>query len=246
MLRLYLPASFEANQPVILSDKQAHYALHVLRLKEGDYLQGFNGREGEWEGSFQKLPKKLYAFVPVKKRRDPFALPKLGLAFSPLKNERFFYLIEKAVELGVTDLFPLHTEFTQVNRLNFNKISEQMTSATQQCERFDLPTLYEQKPLNAFLLQIKEWHPFIAIERFGSSVNSSGAPKPLAQEQSLQPPCLIIGPEGGWSDTEKAYFYEMRMSFLDFGPLILRAETAAVVGLSMLRGCFKAGMSGCP
>lgn len=234
MLRLYLSTSLEEGKIVPLDEKQSHYALHVLRLKENDLFYGFNEIDGEWEGILQKISKKIYGFLPQKMRRETTILPKLGLAFSPIKPDRLFFLIEKAVELGVTDLFPLQTAFTQHAKINTEKMRDQIVGAAQQCERFDIPRFHAIEKLTAFLENHKKsWTYYAAIERM-DKVQIETSHFTDSKHASL-PPCLLIGPEGGWHDDEKEVFHIKHIEPLDLGSLILRAETAAIVGLTHIK-----------
>lgn len=232
VLRLYYPSNTLAlHQPVPLDDKQSHYAMNVLRLKEGDTLRMYNSHDGEFEGVLQKISKKTVSFLPNTCIRLPLMLPKLGLAFALIKNDRQSFLVEKAVELGVTDLFPLQTAFTQTSKASLEKIHDQCVNASQQCERTDIPVIHPLKKLSDCLDGLTEsWLVYAAIERMAKkneAISSCSC--------KILPPCLVVGPEGGWRNDEKTLLLRDLVVSLDLGPLILRAETAAIVGLSMLK-----------
>lgn len=233
MLRLYIEETLTAQGRVHLDAKQSHYALHVLRLGAGEPMLAFNENDGEWEGIFGIGSKRICFFLPSQKKCDPLILPRLGLAFAPLKTERLGFLLEKATELGVTDLFPLQTDRTQHVRLNRDKIRDQLISAAQQCERFDIPLLYPLQSLPETLERlVPTWTVIVAMER-----QTGSCPHDLAQkEESAQGEryCLFVGPEGGWSEREKELFHARQIPYLSLGPLVLRAETAAVAGIVCL------------
>ncbi|MBX9977482.1 MAG: 16S rRNA (uracil(1498)-N(3))-methyltransferase [Alphaproteobacteria bacterium] len=229
MLRLYIPSLLALHQSAPLKEEQAHYALHVLRIKEGEIMRGYNDKDGEYEGILQKSSKRALFFLPITSIRLPLVLPKLGLAFGLIKNDRQGFLIEKAVELGVTDLFPMQTTFTQTSKMNPEKIHDQCVNASQQCERTDIPMIHPLQKIPACLDLTKHWSVHAAIERMEERTSKQ------LSIQSCLPPCLMIGPEGGWSDDEKELLLKHSVFPMDLGSLILRAETAAIVGLTMLK-----------
>ncbi len=231
MLRLYLTQTLQKDTAVSLNEKQTHYAVNVRRLEDGDEVVAFNGVDGEWLCVFKKISKQAYALNPIEKIKEPLILPKLGLAFAPIKSERLFFLIEKAVELGVTDLFPIQTDFTQGIRFSEEKTLDQMIGATQQCERTCPPILHPLQKMNVLINQLKgKWTLYGALERHAPMIYKEN------KTISTSPPCLFVGPEGGWSAGERAFFEATRdIESLSLGTLILRSETAAVVGLTLLK-----------
>lgn len=230
--RFYLDAALAKEGQCDLSPKLDHYVRHVLRLKNGDDLCIFNERDGAWR-AFLHLEKRTSFVYCTDYIAPPKMLPSLGLAFCPLKHERLFFLIEKATELGVTDFFPLQTDYTQGQlKLNPDKIQDQMISTVQQCERFDIPNLHPIQTLDAFLkgmMDKGQWNVVVAMERMETKMTTF-FPHELF-------PCVVVGPEGGWSDREKIMIlsaqnkHEHHMHTLHLGELILRSETAALAGL---------------
>lgn len=234
--RFYLDTSLKEGTTYSLPVKLDHYVRHVLRLKDGDCICVFNGRDGAWKGLLH-LEKRVSSVQCMTFLSPPHVCPPLGLAFCPIKTERLFFLIEKATELGVTDFFPLQTDYTQGHlKLNIEKIHDQMIATTQQCERFDIPTLHAVQPFDAFLkgsVDKSLWHLFIAVERACKKSSAPLRKKPFS--------CVVVGPEGGWSAREKAMILQTQdehmahMDALYLGDLILRSETAALSGITLLQ-----------
>lgn len=215
MTRLYLNQTLDHGQLVDLSKEQHHYLEKVLRFQSGNTFLGFNQTFGEWEIIYEKP---TYRCVAQTRKSDP--IESSWLAFAPLKHDPMTFLIEKATELGVTNLQPVITERTNSQRVNLERLQKNAIEAAQQCERLDIPTLHEPIRLTAFLQNLPKVNWYAAIER--------------STEKSCKidyPAGFIIGPEGGWSEKEKQIL-DQHVSNIHLGKNILRAETAAIVCLS--------------
>ncbi len=217
MTRLYINQTLSAGQLVELSKEQRHYLERVLRFQIGQSFLGFNQVCGEWEIVYEKS-----CYRCVTQTRAPCLIEQSWLAFAPLKHDAMTFLIEKATELGVTNLQPILTERTNTQRVNLERLQKNAIEASQQCERLDIPTVHEPVALATFLQKLPQGvHWFAAIER--------------SEEKRCQlqyPTGFIIGPEGGWTEKEKQLLKKYSTN-LSLGKNILRAETAAVVCLSM-------------
>lgn len=233
-IRLYVPDALNEKACVILDDKHAHHVCHVLRHKSGDHVRVFNETDGEWLGILEAISKKEMAVRVTQHLQTAEPLPPLGLICALIKPDRLTFMLEKAVELGVTDLALLTCDNTHVKEPAYQKIQDILMKATQQCERMAPPRLHPTMTLGHLISQggqsfdgaTSAWSMMVAMER------TEGRPDhaPLTLEK---PPCVLIGPEGGWSEREKAALSKV-MPILHLGPLILRAETAAIVGLSYI------------
>ena len=225
--RLFIPQPLSSNAHISLTAEQAHYLKNVLRLKPTGQLRIFNGIDGEWLAELATLEKKsaeAIATQQLKEQEHPKHIT--HLYFAPIKKHRMDFLIEKTVELGVTDLHPIITERTEVRKLNTERIEAQIIEAAEQCERLDIPTLHPiiQLPL---LLQNPSFDYTIlaALERQEA---------PLLETQDEEIGCLI-GPEGGFSPEEvKLLSNHPKIQAVSLGTRILRAETAALYMLSKL------------
>lgn len=231
--RLFVEAPLQAASTLPLTTEQTHYLKTVLRRPDGAQLRLFNGRDGEWLGAIQYTGKKD-GQVALDRQLQPQSerALRLHLVFAPIKKDRMDFIIEKAVELGVTDLHPVLTQFTTLREINDVRITRQIAEAAEQCERLDLPALHPLTPLKDFTSRKPSWKTLAALER--EDAPFIGAISPVPSEIGL-----IIGPEGGFSEEERALLAQ-NQSFapVSLGPQILRAETAAIFGLSVLIGNF--------
>jgi 16S rRNA (uracil1498-N3)-methyltransferase len=227
--RLYTETALSAGQNAALDGNAHHYLRNVMRAAAGDTLRLFNGRDGEFSGHITAIDKKS-AVIKVDDllRPQPHISIRRALLFSPLKKERMDFLIEKSVELGVTDFHPLIMQHSDVRQINAERIRAQMIEAAEQCERLTLPVLHD---LTDIKTSIRGWDKdttlFAAIERVEA--------KPLSA-QTRQNDCgLLIGPAGGFSQDEKDFITaQSHIRCVSLGDHILRAETAAIAGLALL------------
>ena len=215
MTRLYLTQTLNAGQIIELTKDQRHYLEKVLRFERGQHFFGFNEQCGEWKIVYEKPSYKC-----LDQMRPPEKTQPCWLAFSPIKNDPMNFLIEKATELGVTDLQPIMCERTNNHRLNIERLIKNTHEASQQCERLDVPKVHAPLALNEFLNTLPiDIHWYAALERSDSDA--------VAIEF---PAGFIIGPEGGWSVQEQEILKKCARP-ISLGKNILRAETAAIVCL---------------
>ncbi len=223
--RLYIDRNFLPNATVKLEAAQAHYLKNVLRAKPGEFLRLFNGREGEWLAGIVDFGKNdCTVMLKGKIREQPPKPVETHLIFAPIKKDRLDFLIEKAVELGVTDLHPVLTSRTEVRKINEERIKAQILEAAEQCERFEIPALH---PLADLKAKIKDWPyqiPVLWCRERGESPHVSSL-----QEKSW---AFLIGPEGGFDDNEFAFLGGLPgVKPLSLGETVLRAETAVILAL---------------
>lgn len=226
-VRLYLNAPFEENAKIILQSDQAHYLRNVLRKDTGDFLRVFNGRDGEWLAEITDCGKKEASIKLKQLTRLQGNPPKpLWLYFAPIKKQRMDFLIEKAVELGVTHLCPIITRRTENRNLNTERLRAQIIEAAEQCERLDIPVLQEsQKMSSAEIFKNCPLPVFACLER--SHAQS------IAAQNFSKGAAFIIGPEGGFDNYESEMLSgNSSITPLDLGDRILRAETACLACLS--------------
>lgn len=228
--RLHVDAELFPGAEIPLEAGQAHHLLHVLRLQAGAELRIFNGRSPEFSAHLA-IPGKGRAAAVVGPSLRPFvAAPDLWLAFSPIRQARMDMLVEKATELGAAALLPVLTRRTQVRQVNLPKIAAQAREAAEQSERLDLPRIMPPQDLSALLAGWPAGRPlFACLER-------SDAPSLVAAIGSGPVVAgLLVGPEGGFAPEEQAALLaHPAVRPVSLGPRILRAETAAIAGLSVL------------
>jgi 16S rRNA (uracil1498-N3)-methyltransferase len=196
----------------------------VLRLGPGDKIKLFDNRTGEWLAEIVEAGKKRTALVVLERLREREGVPDLWLLFAPVKRGRIDWLVEKATELGVARLLPVVTRRTVVERLNLERLRAHAIEAAEQCERTALPDLDEPMKLEALL---KAWPAeralYFADERGGGRFE----PRP-------GPAAILIGPEGGFTDDERALVHALPQARpVSLGPRILRADTAALAALAL-------------
>lgn len=225
--RLYIDSNLSVDLKVDLSKMHANYLMRVLRLEEGSVVKIFNGRSGEWEANYEsETPKKFFLSVN-RKVADQQNIPKLTLIFSPTKNMNSTYIVEKATELGVTSIQPVTTERTVVRKVNKEKLMNSAIEASEQCERMDIPKIHDLKPLKE-VVQSPTYNGqliFFDESKAGEALRNLK----LNNEDNA----ILIGPEGGFSDDERQYLNNLSNSeSVHMGGRILRADTAAIAGLS--------------
>lgn len=229
-MRLYIQDDLAAHQPVALTGSHAHYLRNVMRAGPGDKVLLFNGRDGEWEAAIESLRKGSGVAVPQTQRRPQRAEPGPWLLFAPLKRGPQDFLIQKAVELGVSALRPVRTEFTNTGRINRERMVSHAVEAAEQCERLTVPQVHEIEK-HTFLLENwpQDRYLLVCAER-GAAEPIDDVLRAAPQESAWG---ILTGPEGGFASSELEHLRTLpfvRMASL--GPRILRAETAAIAALT--------------
>ncbi len=231
--RLYVDVNLAIGRKFSLTPQQTHYVANVMRRKEGDHLLLFNGADGEWKAQITSITKKVCDLECKQQVRPQISELDLWLLFAPIKSGRIDYLVEKATELGISQLQPVFTDFTTVTRVNIKRLQAHAVVAAEQCERLSVPSVLAPITLSKLL---QSWdtkrHLLFCDERRESPSITS-----LLKDQSVQPWAILVGPEGGFSNSERNIL--LKQSFVkstQLGPRILRSDTAAVAALS----CYQA------
>ena len=229
--RLFVEAPLATGAEVGLDRAQAHYLGHVLRLTAGSQVLAFNGRDGEWSAAFTPH-KRAAALVVGVKTRDQTPAADLHYLFAPLKAARLDYMVQKAVEMGVSRLQPVFTRHTQAARVNSERMRANAIEAAEQCGVLSLPDI---APPIAFAQWLAERDParlLIFCDEAAADANPVAALAVLPRS----PVAVLIGPEGGFADDERvALLKEPNVVRLALGPRILRADTAAVAALTLVQ-----------
>ena len=225
-IRLYVPDLPAPGTEFALPDGQAHYLANVMRLAEGDTIRVFNGVAGEWRASVAKISRKAAMLTAQVQTRPSAPEPDAWLCFALLKRQKTDLVVEKATELGVSVIQPIITARTNADHVNLERLRAIAIEAAEQCERLHVPEIRAPRKLGELLRGWPDRRLFIADERRTSSLLG-----PMAE-----PGALMIGPEGGFTDRELEDIAQqvplaMRVSL---GNRILRAETAAIAGLTLL------------
>jgi len=229
--RLYVEAPLAEGANVALDSAQTHYLVTVLRLKSGDRVLVFNGRDGEWSAALTVL-KRSAALVVGAKTREQTSPADLHYLFAPLKAARFDYMVQKAVEMGVSRLQPVLTRHSQVARVNTDRMRANAIEAAEQCGILSLPDI--EAPV-AFAHLLAQWNP---ARRLMFCDEDAEVTDPVAALGGLprSPLAVLIGPEGGFAEDERASLLKLpNVVRLSLGPRILRADTAAVAALTLVQ-----------
>lgn len=215
---------------VSLADGPFHYLKNVMRLEAGAKVRVFNGCEGEYVATLAKLGKKDGELeLGEKLKEQTNTLRRVHLLFAPIRKERMDWLVEKAVELGATDLHPVFTQNTDNRKINPDKISLQIIEAAEQCERLTIPTLHSAQDIFKVLAAWNKSIPIMAaLERHDAKPLSSVTPK----DGDI---AFLIGPSGGFTAEEKEKLSSLPfVTPISLGDNILRSETAVAAALSSL------------
>jgi 16S rRNA (uracil1498-N3)-methyltransferase len=224
--RLFIDQPLSEGLAVRIEGGSANYLGNVMRLKPGDPVRLFDDRTGEWLAEVAHVGKRdmlltLSAFLHPRE-----AVPDLWLLVAPIKKGRIDWLFEKACELGVARIVPVITRRTIVDRLNLDRLRAHMIEAAEQCGRTALPELAEPLKLDAAL------RDFPADRALHFADEAGGAP--FAQSVANGPAAILIGPEGGFTEEERATIRALPQARgLSLGPRILRADTAAIAAVSL-------------
>ena len=227
-IRIFFPESLSLNFISKLKKPQSHYLIKVMRVKIGEYFSLFN-KNGEWLAKINNVSKGLVEFSVQKQLRQKENIIEVWLAFSPIKSNYSNFMIQKATELGITRFIPIIFNRTIVRKINFERLEKIIIEATEQSNRINITILEKTQNLESFLKKNEK-----KINLIFTDLNTKNKKIEL-NKNSKKPLCIIIGPEGDFSENE-------RQAILDFegvNPVkinqnILRAETAAISSISIL------------
>ncbi len=219
-----------AVSDIPLSREQAHYLTGVLRLGGGDPVRVFNGRDGEWLGHL-KLAKKSVSIHCARLTADVKPPPDIDYIFAPLKHARLDYVVQKATELGVRRLRPVITARTIAGRVNLERMRANTIEAAEQCNLVFVPEIAEPEKLEKVLAEWDKGRALIYCDE------TAAVADPLVALKGLRPPAaVLVGPEGGFTQAEKALLKScVFVTAISMGPRIMRADTAAVAALALVQ-----------
>lgn len=227
-VRLHLDQPLALGQPLALTREQSNYLFAVMRLEEGDPVLVFNTQNGEHLARAAAANKKNGLLICGEQTRPPQTPPDLWLLFAPIKKTRLDIIVEKAVELGAGRLVPVITDFTNAERLRPEKMRAHMIEAAEQCEAVFVPPLDDPQPLARLLANWPAGRHLLWADETLAPTATTLANLPRG------PWAILIGPEGGFSEPEKALLRGLSFVHpLSLGPRILRAETAAIAAMTL-------------
>ena len=225
-IRLFFSDTLSANMIDKLDKDQSHYWCKVMRVKENQVFSLFN-KEGEWEAKILGISKNIVEFKIIKQLRQKEITKELWLAFSPIKSNYQNFMLQKATELGVTKFLPIIFDRTVVRKINKDRLEKIVIEASEQSNRINVPTIDDVQDLNSFLKKN-------SMDLIFTDLNSN-IKKIDKSKFTDKPVCIIIGPEGDFSETER----EKILSFKGVQPIkinenILRSETAVISAISIV------------
>ncbi|HVX91716.1 MAG TPA: 16S rRNA (uracil(1498)-N(3))-methyltransferase [Xanthobacteraceae bacterium] len=235
--RLWVDQPLGPGLEVGLDRARSHYLTGVLRLKPGDRVLVFNGRDGEWRGSLLAAGRHGVALRSEEQTRGQTPAGDLHYAFAPLKRARLDYMVQKAVEMGVSRLQPVITRHTQAERVNVARMRANAVEAAEQCGILTLPEVMEPAALSQALRALDPSRLLVFCDE------DADVADPVAALTAARPAAggkrgvtVLVGPEGGFAEEEReALARRPAVVRLALGPRILRADTAAVAALALVQ-----------
>ena len=225
-IRLFVEHPLGAGQTVPLSREQAHYLFGVMRLGQGDRVALFNGADGEWQAEVAEAGKKGGILVCAEQSAPQALPPDLWLMFAPIKKARTDFIVEKAVEMGARRILPVTTDHTNSERIRQDRLQAHAIEAAEQCGGTFVPEVAEMARLADVLARWPDNRQLMFCDEAAGGGGLAGAAR--------GPWAILIGPEGGFSQSERARLTAMPQAItVSLGPRILRADTAAVAAMTL-------------
>ena len=226
IIRLFFSAALSTDMTDKLNKSQSHYLSKVMRVKKNEVFSLFNSN-GEWEAKVLSVSKNIIEFKITKQLRQKENTKELWLAFSPIKSNYQNFMIQKATELGVTKFLPIIFDRTVVRKINKEKLEKIIVEASEQSNRIDVPIIEDAQDLSSFLKTN-------SIDLIFTDLNSNNN-KIDKSKLTDKPACIIVGPEGDFSEAER----EEILTFKGAQPIkinenILRSETAVISAISII------------
>ena len=225
-IRLFFSATLSADMIDKLDKSQSHYLTKVMRVKENEVFSLFN-KEGEWESKILGISKGIVEFKTTKLLRQKESTKELWLAFSPIKSNFQNFMIQKATELGVTKLLPIIFDRTVVRKINTERLEKIVIEASEQSNRINVPSIESPQNLDSFLKKDTMDLIFTDLNTDNIKIDKS--------KLGDKPVCIIIGPEGDFSEAEREKILSFKgVQSLKINENILRSETAVISAISIV------------
>ena len=225
-IRLFFKESLSLNLTAKLDKSQSHYVNKVMRVKVDEVFSLFNS-SGEWEAKILTISKSIVEFNITKQLRQKESTKELWLAFSPIKSNYFNFMFQKATELGVTKFLPIIFDRTIVRKIKKERLEKVIIEATEQSNRINVPSIENPQSLKSFLNNEK-------MDLIFTDLNSENK-KLDFNKLTHNPTCVIIGPEGDFSEEERGEILAFKgVQPIKINENILRSETAVISALSIV------------
>ena len=229
-IRLYFSDKIQSDLVAHLKREQSHYIKDVMRLKIGDSFSVFN-THGEWQAAVEKYEKKGARIKILHKQRDRDNEQNIWLAFTPIKQNPLNFIIQKGTELGVQKFIPILSERTMVKNINIERIKKIIIESAEQSNRISVPEINNLEPLKKFLSNFPKNGCLVFCD---INCNTSDI-KNILLKKDLGPVCILIGPEGDFSEIERKLIINLDQTHsISLAKNILRAETAAVAAVTLI------------
>ena len=228
-IRLCVTQALGVGQTIPLTRDQAHYLFGVMRLKQGAHVLLFNGADGEFLAEVVEAGKRKGVLKCLEQTRPLQMPPDLWLLFAPIKKARTAFIVEKATELGVARICPVQTRFTNAERIRQDRLQAHALEAAEQCGATYVPEVDDIRRLDAVLSDWPEDRQLVFCDE-----SLAGTREVLAAQAEQKKWAILIGPEGGFSNEERAQLSALHfVTKISLGPRILRADTAAVAAITL-------------
>ena len=225
-IRLFFSSTLSANMTGKLDKSQSYYLTKVMRVKENEVFSLFN-KEGEWEAKILKVSKSSVEFEIIKKLRLKENNKEIWLGFSPIKSNYQNFMIQKATELGVTKFLPIIFDRTIVRKINEERLSKIVIEASEQSGRIKIPFIEPIQKLDDFLKKYSMDLVFTDLNSDNKKIDKS--------KFTGKPVCIIIGPEGDFSEVERQKVLSLKgVQSIKISENILRSETAVISAISIV------------
>jgi len=230
-VRIYLDKKLNLGLDLILEKEDTHYLNNVMRLREGDNVFLFNSKDGEFKGEIVSFDKKKIKIRLNSKIENTNKPSKISLIFSLIKSSKLDYLIQKCTEIGVKSFVPVISQKSVAKNLNIKRTEKIIKESCEQSNQLILPVIHEVEKLEK---KLKSFDKNSII--FFADINSSNNKIEAVHENNKNHEFyLLVGPEGDFSLKERDLLNSMSNCIpISLGQNILRSETAAVVGLTLL------------
>ena len=229
-IRLYFSDKIQSDLVAHLQKEQSHYLKDVMRLKAGDTFSVFNN-QGEWSACVQNYEKKSTKIKILEKLRDKKNEQNIWLAFTPIKQNPLNFIIQKGTELGVQKFIPILSERTAIKEINIERVKKIIIESAEQSNRISVPEIAKLENIKNFLISFPKKGCLVFCD-INCDKNDL---KNILSKKDIEPICILIGPEGDFSENERKLIVELEQSqSISLAPNILRAETAAVAAVTLV------------
>ncbi len=230
--RFYITEKVSVGEKLTVTDERVvHQVRNVFRLGKGDSVILFYGDAFDYVSEIESSEKNSLVFMPKEKKDIPKTSKEVHVYLACIRKERFEWAVEKLTELGVSSITPIETERSEHAHLNIERLKKIAIEASEQCGRGNIPEVEEVCSLKLVVSSLDD-NTFVAD--FGGAPLSSYKLQTCLPDRQANNYKLLIGPEGGWSESERELFKTKKVKTVSLGETVLRAETAAIVGSAIL------------